>query len=302
MKKTNKLAKKIESGDFIITAEYLPKVAAGKAEVEAAAGDLKAGPLAVNVADNPYGAVLSSMAASVALGKSGIEPVYQLVTRDRNRIALQSDLLGAASMGIGNVLCLSGYHQTLTASPESANVYDLDSTQLIAAIKKMCHEGELLDGTKIEGEFNMLPGAVANPYMTPLELNIIRLASKVEAGAAFVQTQAVFDVEAFKQWLDAARGEGITGKTAILAGVMPLESAAEAEELCEKHTDFSIPASIIERMKGAGDAAAQKKEGINICVEIIKELKDMDGLRGIHIISGGKENTVSELLSASGLA
>ncbi len=294
----SKLAKKIESGDFLVTAEYLPAAGTDSCVVESATSALGDGVLAVNVADNHCGIAMSSLAASVAMIKAGIEPVYQIVTRDRNRIALQSDLLGAACLGIKNVLCLSGYHQTLIGCPESANVYDIDSIQLIAAVRKMRDEGVLLDGTRIEGEFSMLIGAAANPYLRPLELNMIRLAKKVEAGASFVQTQAVFDTEAFSQWLEAVRGEGIAEKTAILAGVMPLDDAAEAERLCDTYTDFQIPDEVTERLKAAGGNEAQKKEGLAVCAEMIKDIKDIKGIRGIHILSGGKEAVVPELLAA----
>jgi methylenetetrahydrofolate reductase (NADPH) len=199
------------------------------------------------------------------------------------------------------VLCLSGYHQTLTGSPESANVFDIDSIQLVAAVRNMRDEGVLLDGTKIEGDFSMLIGAVSNPYITPLELNLIRLNKKVEAGADFIQTQAVFDIETFSKWLDTARSEGIAEKTVILAGIMPLESAAEAERLRNTYTDLHISDELIERLESAGNKEAQKKEGLVICVETIKKIKDMKGLRGIHILSGGKEAVVPELIAASGL-
>jgi methylenetetrahydrofolate reductase (NADPH) len=301
MKVDSKLANAIERGDFILTAEYLPVAGTDSAVIESAAGILGDRALAVNVADNHYRVAMSSLAASVAVMKAGVEPVYQIVTRDRNRIALQSDLLGAAYLGIKNVLCLSGYHQTLTGSPESANVFDIDSIQLVAAVRNMCDEGVLLDGTKIEGEFSMLIGAAANPYTTPLELNMIRLNKKIDAGADFIQTQAIFDIEAFGRWLDAAISEGITEKTAILAGIMPLESAAEAERLRDTYTDLHISDELIERLKAAGSKETQKKEGLAICAGTIKKVKDMKGVRGIHILSGGKEAIVPELIAVSGL-
>jgi methylenetetrahydrofolate reductase (NADPH) len=301
MKPDGRLANCIDKGDFIVTAEYLPGTTTNPSVNEAIVKALKERVQAVNVADNPYGIVASSLAGSVALNRAGVEPVYQLVTRDRNRIALQSDLLGAASLGIKNVLCLSGYHQTLTGCPESANVYDIDSIQLLAAVTQMCREGVLLDGTKIEGDFALLAGAVANPYLRPMELNILRLAKKVDAGARFIQTQAVFDVRGFAEWLEAARTEGIAAKTAILAGVLPLTDAAEAEALRERHTDFQIPDEIIGRIKAAGDSHAQRKEGLAIGAEIIREIKNMDGVRGVHVLSGGKETSVPGLLAASGL-
>jgi methylenetetrahydrofolate reductase (NADPH) len=297
MKPDSRLAGKLGGKNFIFTAEYLPLVSTEASFVEACTISFGNRLTAVNVADNHYGVAMSSLAASVALNQAGIEPVYQVVTRDRNRIALQSDLLGAAFLGIKNVLCLSGFHQTLIDCPQAANVFDIDSIQLINLVKMM-NGGLLLDGTKIQGEFSMLIGAVANPYLKPLELNILRLGKKVAAGANFIQTQAVFDVEAFQQWLEAAGKEGVTEKTAILAGVLPLKSAAQGQKLLDTHTDFNIPIDVLNRIKAAGAPEAQKKEGSKIAVEIIKKLKAMPGLRGVHILSGGNEAVVPDLLTA----
>jgi methylenetetrahydrofolate reductase (NADPH) len=301
MKPDSRLASKIDSKDFIVTAEYLPQAGTDASAIEAVAGAIGKGPIAVNVADNHYGVAVSSLAVSVALSKNGIEPVYQLVTRDRNRIALQSDLLGAALLGIKNVLCLSGYHQSLIGCPESANVFDIDSIQLINLVKKMNEDGQLIDGTKINGPFSMLIGAVANPYLKPMELNIIRMKKKVAAGARFIQTQAVFDVETFSHWLESLHKEGITSRAAILAGVMPLSSATEARKINNTYTDFSIPAEILSRMESAASEDAQRKEGIAICVDIIKKIKGMPGLRGVHLLSGGHEAAVPQLIAAAGL-
>jgi methylenetetrahydrofolate reductase (NADPH) len=199
------------------------------------------------------------------------------------------------------VLCLSGYHQTLIGYPESANVFDIDSTQFIELTARMSANGILADGTKIDGQFSMLVGAVANPFLRPLDLNLFRFGLKIEAGARFFQTHAVFDIVAFNEWLDGARKEGFTKKAAILAGVFPLASAAEAQKLRDNYAEFRIPDKVIERLKKAGDAGAQKKEGLAICVETIKQLKALDGLRGIHIFSGGREASVPEILAAAGL-
>lgn len=299
MKPDSALAKRIEGKEFIVTAEYLPRTGTGTQMVEGCARGFANGPVAVNVADNHYGVAMSSLAASVILSRAGIEPVYQVVTRDRNRIALQSDLLGAFSLGIKNVLCLSGYHQALAGCPESANVFDIDSIQLIAAVKRMTDEGLLLDGTRIEGDFSMLAGAAANPFLRPIELNMIRLRKKVKAGAAFIQTQAVFDIDEFKQWLEAARNEGVTDKAAVLAGVLPLAGAAEAKRLNATYTDFSIPAQLISRLEAAGDEEAQAREGMAICAGIIKQLRGLPGLRGLHIFSGGNEKVVPALMAAA---
>jgi methylenetetrahydrofolate reductase (NADPH) len=292
------LAKKIEAGDFIITAEYLPDTDLGAKPGIMLKG---CGAIAVNVADNPFGPVISSLATAIKLKQSDIEPIYQLVTRDRNRIALQSDILGAASMGIKNILCLSGYHQTLSDMPESANVYDLDSIQLIEVINKMNKEKVLLNGSKINGDYSMLVGAVVNPYLRPLELNIMRLIKKVKAGAKFIQTQAVFNTTDFQEWLDAAYQKGITEKAAIIAGIYPLESYDEAINLLKKYTDFYIPDTHLNRMKEAGDMEAQKKTGIAIAVETIGKIKAMKGLGGIHIIAGGREKIISEIIADAGL-
>jgi methylenetetrahydrofolate reductase (NADPH) len=302
LKPDSQLAQKIEKGEFIITAEFLPRAGTNGKALQTAAKAFGGNKItAVNVSDNHFGIVMSSIAASLSLSREGLEPVLQMVTRDRNRIALQSDLIGAAHLGIKNVLCLTGYHQSLTGNTESTNVFDIDSIQFVASVKRMRDEGLLLDGTKLEGEFSLLIGAAANPFLTPLELNIIRLAKKVEAGADFLQTQAVFDVEAFIRWFEAANQEGIPQQTAILAGVLPLESAAEAQRMSETYTDIFICEPVVKRLQKAGDSEAQKKEGLALCAEIVQQLREIEGLRGIHILSGSKESKVPEILTASGL-
>jgi methylenetetrahydrofolate reductase (NADPH) len=300
MKPDSKLANKLEGKDFIVTAECLTPTGTNGSIFQACAKTLNNKITAVNAPDNHFRVAMSSMAAATGLLKSGIEPIYQVVTRDRNRIALESDLLGAAFLGIKNVLCLSGYHQTLMGNPEAANVYDIDSIQLIAMVNKM-NEGVLLDGSKIDGSFSMLIGAVANPNMKPLELNILRLKKKINAGAKFIQTQAVFDTDVFQQWLEAAVKAGLTERAGILAGVLPLTDAAETKKLSESFTDYVIPKDIIERLNSTSDQASQNKEGLAICTEIVKKLKLMKGLRGIHILSGGNESIVPELISATAL-
>jgi methylenetetrahydrofolate reductase (NADPH) len=214
---------------------------------------------------------------------------------------LQSDLLGAASLGIKNVLCLSGYHQTLIGCPESANVYDIDSVQLIELATRMSTQGTLADGAKIDGQFSMLVGAVANPFLRPLELNLLRLTKKIEAGARFIQTAAVFHVPSFREWFEAVHSEGLTEKAAILASVYPLENAAEATKLRETYADFVIPDQLIERLGAAAGNGAATREGLAVCVETIKELRGLEGLRGIHILSGGKEGVVPQLLAEAPL-
>jgi len=301
MKVSSEFANKLESSSFVATAELLPTAGVEQEVIKTMGQTVAGSAVAVNVADNPLGPVTSSLAASCVLLQAGIEPIYQVVSRDRNRLAIQSDILGAAALGIKHVLCLTGYHQSLAGYPESANVYDIDSVQMIAAIQQMNEKQELIKGEKIEGGFAMLIGAVANPYLKPLPLNMMKLTKKVQAGACFIQTQAVFDVAPFEEWLNAAQAEGITDRAAILVGVMPLASAEEAEELRNTFTDFVIPDRIVERLKAAGGPDAQKKEGIAVCAEVIQKLKALDGVKGIHILSGGKEAVVPEVIAAAGL-
>ncbi len=297
-RRDGKLAAKLASKEFIVTAEFLPRVGTTAASLDAAAKALAGRVTSVNVADNLYGVGLSSLAASVALARLGVEPVYQVLTRDRNRLAIQADLLGAQFLGITNVLCLSGYHQTLMGHSESAGVFEIDSVQLVGMVSRMNEEQALADGQRIENGFAMTIGAVANPNLRPLELNMLRLHKKVDAGARFVQTQAVFDIAAFREWLETAEQEGITARAAVLAGVMPLAGADEAKRLTSTYTDLYIPGDVIERIRKAGDAAAQRKEGVRIAIEIAKAVKSLAGVRGVHILSGGAEDTVPEIAAA----
>ncbi len=301
MKPNSKLAGAIQSTGFIVTVEVLPPPAAEGAAVKAAVDTIGDSLAAVSVADNHSGIGMSSLAASSVLLGLGREPIYQVVTRDRNRIAIQSDLLGAAALGIKNVLCTSGHHQTLTGCSDSANVYDLDAIQVVWTIKQMRDKGMLLDGTAITGNFSMLIGTVVNPFLRPLELNMIQFAKKIEAGADFVQTQPVFDVEEFATWLDTARKQGLVDKTAILAGILPVSSVQEAEKLREAHTEVRIPDAFAAKLKAAGNVEAQEKEGLQLCAEIIGKLKAMKGVRGVHILSGGREKLVAKLRAAAGI-
>ncbi|HSW01092.1 MAG TPA: methylenetetrahydrofolate reductase [Sedimentisphaerales bacterium] len=294
-------AGRVKSGEFVITAEYLPPAAADASTVKAAMEAMGNSLAAVSVADNHSGVGISSIAASLTLLGLGVEPIYQVVTRDRNRIALQSDLLGASVLGVRNVLCTSGNHQSLTKCPNSANVYDLDAIQLVWTARQMRDQGTLLDGTPIAGKFSLLIGTVVNPYLKPLDLSMIQLAKKIEAGADFLQTHPVFDVDGFAAWLEAARKEKLVDRTAILAGVLPLTSVEEAETLRATHTDLSIPDAVVARLKAAGNTVAQEKEGLTICAEIVAQLKAMKGVRGLHIVSGGKEGIVQKLRAAAGL-
>ena len=255
MNTSNRLLEKLNSGEFIYIAEYLPPAGTDCSSIAKYLVPFSGKLAAVNVADNHYGIAMSSFAASLAVKNIGFEPILQLATRDRNRFALQSDLLGAASLGINNVLCLTGIHPQTLGWNESSGIFELDSSRLIEVVKKM-NNGTLLDGRQMDGNFSMLIGAVVNPYMMPQEFNLIRFSKKINAGADFVQTEAVFDVETFEQWLYAVGESGITGKVAILAGVLPLESLEQAVRLREKFSDVTIPDFVIERLSSAGGPEA----------------------------------------------
>jgi len=295
MKIVSKLASKIEKGDFIVTTEFAPGATAENSISEAALKAVNKGITAINATDNCHDIGTSSIATAVAVMKSGAEPILQIVTRDRNRIAIQSELLGASCLGIKNVLCLSGYHQALSECPQSANVYDIDSIQLVELVTNMSEKGVLINGTKIEGQFSMLAGGVANPFLEPIELNMLRLHKKIDAGAKFIQTAAIFDIETFGKWFDSAKTDGI--KTAIIAGVEALNSAVDAQKSRDTYTDYCIPDSVIDRLKKAGSEDAQKKEGIAICIETIKKLKQIKGLGGIHIMGEAAPEIIEAALS-----
>lgn len=297
----SKLKSALEAGESVVTAELLPGAGADPGAVLSLAGTFSGKLTAVNVADNPQGPVMSSLAGSRLLADAGVEPVFQLVTRDRNRIALQSDILGAAALGIRNLLCLSGHHQSLTTSRSSANVFDIDSFQLIACARAMRDTRRLLDGTVLTSELPLFIGAVAGPDMTPMDLNMIRLSKKIGAGAEFIQTQAVFRPEIFEAWIAEANTLGLTEKAFVIAGVLPLESADEARILQQTYTDIVIPDTIVNRLDKAGDPEAQKREGLAICREMITALRSLHGVRGIHLFTGGKEGWLPDILAAADL-
>ncbi len=296
------LREKLKQGKFAVTAEVGPPRGADAESVKAKAALLRGYVDAVNVTDNQTAIVrMSSIASCAHLVQMGIEPVMQMVTRDRNRIALQSDILGAYSLGIRNMLCLSGDHQTFGSQPDAANVYDLDSMHLIHTVKTMRDEGKDLSGYALKTAPQMFIGAAENPFADPFEFRVIRLAKKVAAGAEFIQTQCVYDVPRFKEWVRQAIERGLTEKVYILAGVTPLKSARMAQYMADKVSGIKIPAALIQRLAGVPkDRAAA--EGLKICLETIQELKTIKGVRGIHIMAIEWEEKVPEIVKGAGLA
>ena len=295
------LKKVLENGGFAVTAECGPPKGADADAIMKKAELLKGKADAVNVTDNQTAIVrMSSLATCCLLLKAGLDPVFQMVVRDRNRIALQSDILGAAAIGINNVLCLSGDHQSFGNQPESMGVFDLDSVQFLNVVKNMRDSGKILGGDDLTKSPEMFIGAAANPFADPLEFRIVRLAKKIAAGADFIQTQCIYNIEKFEKWLGMARDRGLTEKAYILGGVTPLKSAGMAKYMKNKVAGMDIPDEIIKRMEQV-PKDKQRDEGIRICVETIQQLKEIQGVSGIHIMAIEWEDAVGEIVDRAGL-
>jgi methylenetetrahydrofolate reductase (NADPH) len=296
-----RLQKVLSEGGFAVTAECGPPRGANP-EVIRRKGELLKGYVdAVNVTDNQTAIVrMSSIAACVHLLEMGLEPVMQMVTRDRNRIALQSDIMGAYSLGIRNILCLSGDHQKFGSQPEALNVFDIDSINLLRAVRTMRDQGQDMSGFELDDPPRMFIGAAANPFADPLEYRVIRLAKKIEAGADFIQTQCVYNLPRFREWLKMLREAGLTEKVFILAGVTPLKSARMADYMASNVAGMDIPESVLKRMGGVPKEKA-REEGLKICLETISELRQTDGVRGVHIMAIESEERVPEIIEAAGL-
>jgi methylenetetrahydrofolate reductase (NADPH) len=224
--------------------------------------------------------------------QEGLEPNYQMVCRDRNRIAMQSDILGAYAHGIRNMLCLSGDHQQFGNHPLTKGVFDIDSTQLIHMVKGMRDDKKFLNGDEIDGAPQLFIGAAANPFAEPFEWRVHRLAKKINAGADFIQTQCIYDMKRFREWMKQADDMGLTEKAYILAGVTPLKSGGMARYMAKNVSGIIIPDEIIDRVVKAKKAS---EEGIKICVEQIEELREIKGVRGIHLMAIEWEHKVPEI-------
>ena len=299
MKSGSSLERILESGQFAVTGEAGPPKGSSAKAVERKGELLKFCCDAINVTDNQTAIVrMSSLAGTILLKNQGIEPVLQMVVRDRNRLALQADLLGAAALGIRNVLCLSGDHQKFGNHPSAKGVYDIDSMQLIQLVKQMRDEHTLINGEEFSGEAPFFIGAAANPYADPFEFRVVRLAKKVAAGADFIQTQGIFDVPKFVKWMDMVRDRGLHEKTHILAGLIPMKSVGMARYMRNNVSGLSVPKELVDRM---ADASDPKEEGVTICLETIEQLKEIDGIHGIHIMAVAWEDIVPRIVEESGL-
>jgi len=300
MEPVSRLQRVLEAGQFAVTSEVGPPKGTDPTMVTRKGTRLKDYCDALNVTDNQTAIVrLSSLAGCALLRQVGVETVMQIVCRDRNRIAIQSDVLGAIALGIRNFLCLSGDHQMFGNHPTAKNVFDLDSIQLIAALKKMRDEKKFLCGDDISGEVPIFIGAAENPFADPFEFRAVRLAKKVRAGAQFIQTQAVYDIPKFARFMEMVRERGLDKEVHILAGIIPLRSAGMARYMQSSVPGCFVPDQVVERMKGAKVA---KEEGIRIALEDIEQLRQVPGVHGIHLMAvGWEEEAVPALVEKSGL-
>ncbi len=299
MKAGTNLEKVLASGRFAVTAEAGPPKGTGARVIERKGELLRHCCDAVNVTDNQTAIVrMSSLTGCVLLKQQGVDPVMQIVCRDRNRIAIQSDVLGAVALGINNILCLSGDHQQFGNHPTAKNVFDIDSIQLIQALKNMRDEKKFLCGEDISGEVPLFIGAAENPYADPFEFRVVRLAKKIKAGADFIQTQAVYDVAKFAKWMEMITDRGLDEETHILAGVIPIRSAGMARYMRDYVSGVSVPDEIVARMEDARNA---KEEGVRVVLEIIEQLKEIPGVHGIHIMAVSWEDIVPQIVEQAGL-
>jgi methylenetetrahydrofolate reductase (NADPH) len=302
VKSKSNIERLLEKGEFVVTSECGPPRGSDAEAVRKKGSLLKDVVDGVNVTDNQTSVVrMSSLSSSVILKEMGFDPIWQMVCRDRNRIAIQSDILGAAALGINNLLCLSGDHQSFGDNPKAKNVYDIDSIQLIHTVKTLRDEGRFLGGDEVKGAPALFIGAAENPFADPFEIRALRLGKKVKAGADFIQTQCIFNMEKFARWMEEVRQRGLHEQVAILAGVTPLKSAGMAKYMKKNVPGMDVPDELIERIS-AVPKEGQAEEGIKICIEMIKQLKEIEGVRGVHIMAIEWEEKVAEIVKGAGLA
>jgi methylenetetrahydrofolate reductase (NADPH) len=300
-KTPSRLEKILAAGHLAVTSECGPPRGSDPEAITKKAEMIKDYVDAINITDNQTSVTrLCSLASVIHLKLMGLDPILQMVTRDRNRIALQSDILGAASFDINNILCLSGDHQQFGDCPKGQNVFDIDSIQLIQTVKYMRDEGKFLGGDDIGRPPQMFVGAAANPFADPFEIRVPRLAKKVAAGVEFIQTQCIYNLDKFELWMNQARDRGLHEKVYILAGVTPFKSAGMAKYMKNRVPGMDVPDEVVKRMSDV-PKEKQPEEGINICVESIQRLKEVEGVRGFHIMAIEWEEKVPEIVERAGL-
>ena len=302
MKSGSNLEKVLYAGHFAVTTEFGPPKGTDISIIKKKAEFLHGKVDAVNVTDCQTAVVrLSSIATSAILVQMGIEPVMQMTCRDRNRIAIQSDIFGASALGIRNMLAISGDHHTFGNQKNARKVYDIDSMQMLALVKRMRDEKKMLsEETLIQGEVPMFIGAAANPFAPPVEFRALHLRKKIEAGADFIQTQSIYDIDKFREWMKIVCDMGLDKRCAILAGLTPLKTAGMAKYMAENVPGMQIPDSLLKRMAGVQKEKAAD-EGIKIFCEQVEQIKEIKGIAGIHIMAIEWEHRIPEITERAGL-
>jgi len=310
-KSNSNLEKVLAQGHFAVSGEVGPPKGTGTEGIREKGAMLKNYTDALNITDNQTAIVrMCSLAGCTVLKQAGTDPLMQIVCRDRNRLAIQADVLGAVALGINNFLCLSGDHQKFGNHPNAKGVYDLDSIQLIATLRQMRDDKKFICGEDISGDIPMFIGAAANPYADPFEFRVTRLAKKVNAGADFIQTQAVYDIDKFARYMELVRGMGLDKRTHILAGIIPVRASGMARYMKNFVPGVAVPQSLIDRMKAAEDKGGEDKkqraeygreEGINISLTLMEQVRQIPGVHGIHIMAVNWEEIVPVLVERAGL-
>jgi len=301
MKSGSNFEKVLSAGHFAVTGELGPPRGSNVEEVRHKAAYLKGIVESVNITDNQTAVVrMASWAACKILIDEGLEPNLQMVARDRNRIALQSDILGATALGVKNVLCLSGDHQRFGDHPEGKNVYDLDSLQLLDTLRKMRDEKTFLNGKELDGAPEIFLGAAENPFAGPVDFRPMRLAKKIAAGCDFIQTQCIYNMPKFREFVKRIVNMGLHEKCYLLAGVTPLKSVGMANYMAKFVPGMDVPDTFIKRLKGV-DKKDQATEGIKIAIEQIQEFKEMKGVAGVHVMAIEWEHRAKEIIEGAGL-
>lgn len=301
MKTDSTLEKILASGQLAVTSECGPPRGALPQKVREKAEMLRGCVDGINVTDNQTAMVrMSSLSACIIIKQMGLNPILQMVSRDRNRLAMQSDILGAYAHGIDNIICLSGDHPRFGDHAMAANVHDIDSVQMLEMVKGMRDEGKFQGGEKIDGPPKMFIGGAANPFADPFELRVSRLAKKVAAGVDFIQTQCIYNVDKFERWMEGVRDRGLDEKVYILAGITPMKSVGMARYMKSKVPGMDVPDEIVKRMGGV-PKEKQAEEGIKICIETIERLKGVKGVSGFHIMAIEWEQKVPEIVERAGL-
>lgn len=295
----SKLEALLKTRQFVVCAELEPPQSANAEAIYRKMKYYRGVVDAINVTDSASAVVrMSSLAVSTMLVREGLEPVLQMTCRDRNRIALQSDILGAAGLGVRNVLCLTGDHQTLGDHPSAKGVFDLDACNFLRMVRRMRDDKRFFSGGEIKTEPRLFIGAGANPFAEPFEWRVRHLVKKIDAGAEFVQTQCIFDLERFDKYMEQIRAEGIHERVFIIAGISPAKSARPLEYMKEHVSGLMIPDALIARMKQARDPQA---EGIAVALEIIAHVRKTTGIRGVHLMPLKWASVIPTIVKEAGL-